>query len=45
MQSGDRYRCPDPACGCEMEVTRAPQEGMQGMSEPICTCGSTMEKV
>ena len=27
LQQGERYRCPDPNCGCEIEVTKDAQPG------------------
>jgi hypothetical protein len=24
LQKGERYRCPDQECGCEIEVTKVP---------------------
>jgi len=26
-QKGERYRCPDPDCGCEIEVTKGAAPG------------------
>ena len=45
FKQGERYRCPDPACGCEIQVTKAPQPGGGGDRNPTCCCGKTMERV
>lgn len=46
LQQGEKYRCPDPACGCEIEVTQGcdqcPAESPQ---PPTCCCGKAMVKV
>ena len=41
---GDVYSCPDPNCGCEVTVTKAPQPGTGGNNAPTCCCGKTMQK-
>lgn len=43
-KQGEVYRCPDPACGCEVTVTKAPQPGMGGDNAPTCCCGKPMQK-
>jgi hypothetical protein len=45
MQKGERYRCTDEACGCEIEVTRGASEGKSGNLLPRCCCGMAMERV
>ena len=45
FQKGDRYRCPDPYCGCEIEVTKGAAPGKGGDQNPRCCCGKEMEKV
>ena len=30
LQKGERYRCPDPDCGCEIEVTKGAAPGKGG---------------
>lgn len=44
LQKGERYRCPNEECGCEITVTRGagPQGGEE---EPRCCCGEAMELV
>lgn len=44
MRTGEKYRCPNPHCGCEIEVTQgAGSEG--GIQSPRCCCGKEMEKL
>lgn len=43
-QQGEVYQCPDPNCGCEVTVTKAPQGGQGGDQPPTCCCGNTMQK-
>ena len=42
---GDRYRCTDEDCGCEIEVTK-PSRSLEEDDEavPSCFCGSEMER-
>jgi hypothetical protein len=42
LNSGETYKCPDPACGAVVEIKQSPE--LQGNSGFICTCGSIMEK-
>ena len=42
---GDRYRCPDPECGCEVEVTKGAAPGKGGAQSPRCCCGKEVRKV
>ncbi|MEV8311749.1 hypothetical protein AB0P36_31580 [Streptomyces flavidovirens] len=42
---GEVYRCPDPACGCELTVTKGAPLTCQGEQNPTCCCGRTMTKV
>jgi hypothetical protein len=45
MHKGEIYRCPDPDCGCEVEVTRGPKnENDQNDNAVRCCCGREMEK-
>jgi len=30
LQKGERYRCPDQECGCEIEVTKGTAPGKGG---------------
>jgi hypothetical protein len=43
MKKGERYRCPDDRCGCEIEVTKEARQG--GSLYPRCCCGQEMELV
>ena len=45
LQTGERYRCPDPKCGCEIQVTKGAQPGQGGNQAPRCCCGKEMTKV
>jgi hypothetical protein len=45
LQKGERYRCPDASCGCEIEVTKAAQPGSGGNLNPRCCCGKEMQRV
>jgi len=40
---GELYRCLDPGCACEIEVTRGC--GGEGFYQPRCCCGKPMERV
>ena len=46
LKQGDTYRCPDPACGCEIQVTKGadhcPADAPQ---PPACCCSKPMVKV
>jgi hypothetical protein len=45
LQKGERYRCPDQECGCEIEVTKGAAPGKGGNMAPRCCCGKEMQKV
>lgn len=45
LQQGERYRCPDPHCGCEIEVTQGAQPGSGGDRNPRCCCGKEMQRI
>lgn len=45
LREGEVYRCPDPACGCEVTVTRSAVEGCAGRQNPTCCSGHPMERV
>jgi hypothetical protein len=45
FQKGDKYRCPDANCGCEVEVTKGTNPGAGGNLNPRCCCGKEMQKV
>lgn len=44
LKEGEVYRCPDPACGCEISVTRGSAPGTGGNLNPRCCCGKEMVK-
>lgn len=45
LREGEVYRCPDPACGCEVTVTKVAPATCTGEQDPTCCCGRTMTKV
>lgn len=45
LKKGERYRCPEPSCGCEIEVTKGAPESCGGTAQPRCCCGRDMEKI
>ncbi len=45
LQKGEKYRCPDIDCGCEIEVTKGAVPGKGGDQAPRCCCGKAMQKV
>jgi hypothetical protein len=45
LQKGERYRCLDADCGCEIELTKGAAPGKGGASNPRCCCGTEMQKV
>lgn len=45
LQTGERFRCPDPKCGCEVEVTKGAAPDKGGDQTPRCCCGKEMELV
>ena len=45
FQEGERYRCSDADCGCEIEVTKGAAPGKGGDEGPRCCCGMEMKKV
>lgn len=44
LREGEVYRCPDPACGCEVTVTKGAPATCTGEQDPTCCCGRTMTK-
>lgn len=44
-KKGQVYQCPDDECGCEVMVTKAPNEDLEPEEEfpPTCCCGNEME--
>jgi len=47
FREGQIYRCPDPACGCEVTVTvtKGAPPDCPGTAKPTCCCGKKMTKV
>jgi hypothetical protein len=45
LQKGEKYRCPDVDCGCEIEVTKGAAPGKGGDQLPRCCCGKEMQKL
>jgi hypothetical protein len=45
LQKGEKYRCPDIDCDCEIEVTKGAAPGKGGDQAPRCCCGKAMQKV
>ena len=45
FKTGETYRCPDPKCGCEIQVTKGAAPGQGGNQKPRCCCGKEMELV
>jgi hypothetical protein len=45
FQTGEKYRCPDPECGCEIQVTKGAAPGKGGNQKPRCCCGKEMETI
>lgn len=44
LQEGEMYSCPNPSCGCEIEVTKGARPGGGGDQNPRCCCGQEMQK-
>lgn len=44
LREGEVCQCPDPGCGCELTVTKAPQPGAGGDQPPTC-CFRTLNLV
>ncbi|HVS11954.1 MAG TPA: hypothetical protein VMS76_18965 [Planctomycetota bacterium] len=45
FKEGERYRCTDASCGCEVQVTQGAKPGQGGSQNPRCCCGKEMKKV
>ncbi len=45
FEKGQKYRCTEQSCGCEIEVTKSAPESCAGNSKPRCCCGLEMELV
>jgi hypothetical protein len=39
FKQGEKYRCPDPECGCEIKVTKGAAPGKGGNQNPRRCCG------
>ena len=45
LKTGEVYRCSDPACGCEIRVTKGPECcPASNPAPPRCCCGKEMKK-
>jgi hypothetical protein len=44
FKKSDHYKCPDPNCGCEIEVTKGAPASCEGNAKPRCCCGREMVK-
>jgi hypothetical protein len=42
MKKGQRYRCQNRLCGCEVDVTKASAVGI--VQNPQCGCGAEMKR-
>ncbi|HVT02592.1 MAG TPA: hypothetical protein VHL58_04350 [Thermoanaerobaculia bacterium] len=45
FKKGERYKCPDSNCGCEIEVTKGAPASCNGTEKPRCCCGREMQAV
>lgn len=41
MRSGERWRCSNSRCGCEVQVENGSVESERN---PVCACGTVMKK-
>lgn len=44
FKKGEKYKCPDENCGCEIEVTKGASPDCAGTEKPRCCCGREMQK-
>ena len=44
LKQGETYKCPNPDCGCEIQVTKGAKNGKGGDKPPRCCCGMNMQK-
>ncbi|HKY63130.1 MAG TPA: hypothetical protein VJR29_06905 [bacterium] len=42
LMKGQKYRCSNPQCGCEIEVIQGAKPGGGGNLAPRCCCGMEM---
>jgi hypothetical protein len=42
IRKGQKYRCQNPDCGCEMEITKGSR--LDAARNPRCGCGAEMKK-
>jgi hypothetical protein len=45
LHAGEMYLCPDPGCGCEIQVKRGAAPGGGGDKAPRCCCGKEMRLI
>lgn len=45
FQTGETYRCPDPNCGYEIQVTKGGATNKGGDQNPRCCCGKEMQQI
>lgn len=45
FKTGEKYRCPDSECGCEIQVMKGAALGKGGDQNPRCCCGKEMQKI
>jgi hypothetical protein len=43
MLDGEIYRCPNPDCGCEIQVVKGMESEGMSSALPRCCCGTDME--